>query len=325
VGQTFTVTAQFSENMDNTVYPTISFTPDVTADTLTYSENWWSTDNTTYYENYTIADAGVVYSGVDVSVSGGRDLANNLQSPDPTTTDNLFDVDTLNPAPPSLTSPADGEVISDSTPTLDWDAVSGAATYNLEVDDASDFSSPNISQTGLTQTDYTTPSLDDGLWYWRVRAVDAAGNAGGWSSRSFRVDTATPVVGMSEAIIAIGAVPWGADWKLETTNAILTISGTVEDVTSVVVTINGEPVSVEAGRFSQLVTLLPGTHSYEIVVMDDAGNTTTTTLWVTYTPPEEVPEVVPPVEPAKWPLLVGALIFLAVVVVLVLYVFTRKK
>jgi len=94
--------------MNAAVTPTISFAPNVTLDTLTpTAENWWSADNTTYCENFTIVDANVENAGVDVSVSGARDLAGNLQSPNPTTAENLFDIDTKNPTIVSIVpSPA---------------------------------------------------------------------------------------------------------------------------------------------------------------------------------------------------------------------------
>lgn len=76
-GSKLTVTINYSEAMDNSICPDLSFSPDVTADSLAYSENWWKADNTTYYENYTIRDENAENMGVDISVIGGEDLAGN--------------------------------------------------------------------------------------------------------------------------------------------------------------------------------------------------------------------------------------------------------
>ncbi|HEY1248222.1 MAG TPA: hypothetical protein VGE97_04475, partial [Nitrososphaera sp.] len=93
--------------------------------------------------------------------------------------------DTTPPPAPTLQSPTDAYIIADTTPTLDWDDVvdpSTPITYELLVDDNSDFSSPLISQSGLTTSEYSisTP-LADGLYSWTVRATDGANNIGGFS------------------------------------------------------------------------------------------------------------------------------------------------
>jgi len=52
-----------------------------------------------------------------------------------------------------------------------------------------------INQTGITEDNYQiTTGLVDGIWYWKVRARDNAGNIGPWSSpRHFRVDITPPL------------------------------------------------------------------------------------------------------------------------------------
>ncbi len=83
------------------------------------------------------------------------------------------------PDRPTLTSPADGAALSDNTPLLAWNAVSGAVEYRVQLDDDSDFSSPaNFTS---TTNSVTTSPLPSRTWYWRVQARDAAGN---WSARS---------------------------------------------------------------------------------------------------------------------------------------------
>lgn len=103
-----------------------------------------------------------------------------------------FTIDTVPPGVPSLVSPANGALINDNTPTLDWNAVSGANLYQVQVDNTNDFSSPIIDTT-TSNSYYTTSTLGDTTLYWRVRARDAAGNWGGWCAPwHFTVDTTPP-------------------------------------------------------------------------------------------------------------------------------------
>ncbi|MCY2994596.1 MAG: Ig-like domain-containing protein [Planctomycetota bacterium] len=74
---TFTVTATYSEAMNPGTLPTIAFTPDV-ASTLTSGTGSWTLP-TEYTFSYTVADANVAGTGVDVNISGAKDIAGNVQ------------------------------------------------------------------------------------------------------------------------------------------------------------------------------------------------------------------------------------------------------
>jgi hypothetical protein len=86
---------------------------------------------------------------------------------------------------PTLTSPTDGtSVMVLSTPlTLEWDAVDGADGYIVEVADDISFAGAALLQT-LTVPSAANPSCqpdtsamtEDTSYYWRVQAVDGAGN-----------------------------------------------------------------------------------------------------------------------------------------------------
>ncbi len=107
-----------------------------------------------------------------------------------------FVLDASNPSTPSMVSPSGN--INDTTPTFDWDDVTDTSgvTYSLQVDDDWNFSNPDVTQTGLTSSEYTLTSgeaLTEGNWYWRVKAIDGAGNDSGWAGYwSFTVDTTPP-------------------------------------------------------------------------------------------------------------------------------------
>lgn len=108
---------------------------------------------------------------------------------------------------------------SDNTLTFDWSDVSdpSGVTYYLQIDNDVDFSSPAISENGLTLSTYTLTSgeaLSDGTYFWRVRTVDGANNVGDWSDAwTLKVVTAPPkpfpwelVVGIIVVILIVIAV-----------------------------------------------------------------------------------------------------------------------
>ena len=109
-----------------------------------------------------------------------------------------FGIDLTPPGLPLLISPDDGAILNDSNPLLIWhsssDNLSGVHHYEVEV--AQDPSFTGSSLFSSADTFLTVPSaLTDGVWYWRVLAVDSAGNYGAPSdSRNFEVDTDIPDV-----------------------------------------------------------------------------------------------------------------------------------
>jgi len=80
----------------------------------------------------------------------------------------------INFAGPTLNLPASGSTVSSLTPTFTWDAVSGAATYRIQVSTSLSFSpGPQlvINQQGITATSYTpsTSLIPGTTYYWHVR------------------------------------------------------------------------------------------------------------------------------------------------------------
>ena len=92
---------------------------------------------------------------------------------------------------PSLISPANKATISNSIPNFDWSDVEAAISYEIQVDNSSNFISPELQQDTLTNSDYSaTHPLMDGQYYWRVRAKDADDIESEWSvTYSFTIDT----------------------------------------------------------------------------------------------------------------------------------------
>lgn len=87
-----------------------------------------------------------------------------------------FTVDTVAPEAPTLYAPENGVETSDSTPTLEWSPSPGAENYRLLVDENSEFGSPDIDNLQPENTYTSTIELPDDNYYWKVIAIDAAGN-----------------------------------------------------------------------------------------------------------------------------------------------------
>lgn len=86
---------------------------------------------------------------------------------------------------PALSAPANGVEVGTQQPALSWLPVAGAAAYDVQIGPADP---PLAAPVRVTTNSYTPPLLDLGVtYYWRVRALDAAGNLSEWSAtRSVR-------------------------------------------------------------------------------------------------------------------------------------------
>ncbi len=94
------------------------------------------------------------------------------------------------PAVPALVAPAHGSISANPVPTLNWNSVVNAATYQVQLDNNSTFTSTEMDSS-ISGTNIVAPSLADGVYYWRVRAI----NTGGISAWSVvrRVTIAQPI------------------------------------------------------------------------------------------------------------------------------------
>lgn len=92
-----------------------------------------------------------------------------------------FTIDTTPPTPPTPVSPTKASTTS-KRPWLVWTGESGIWQYLVEVDNNPDFSSPEFSGATNKSTIQTKILLSGRTYYWRVRAVDAAGNWSNWSA-----------------------------------------------------------------------------------------------------------------------------------------------
>jgi len=95
-------------------------------------------------------------------------------------------VDNTPPPKPSLTWPKEGVEENTSKPTFQWAPVQdvSSVTYELQIDNDNDFSSPIFYATLISGTQRTIENtLPDDNYCWRVRARDNFGRFGEWSDR----------------------------------------------------------------------------------------------------------------------------------------------
>ncbi len=85
------------------------------------------------------------------------------------------------PAAPSLLAPANGATVALPV-TFDWSDVANAASYQIQVDDSSSFTTPRVIDQTITASQFTATTLAIRQHWWRVRGRNAAGTAGAWSS-----------------------------------------------------------------------------------------------------------------------------------------------
>jgi opacity protein-like surface antigen len=89
-------------------------------------------------------------------------------------------------------APANGAIVTLPV-TLDWNDVANAASYQVQVDDSSSFSSPFVVNQTVTASQFTLSSAAARQHWWRVRGRNSAGTNGPWSP----VRTFTPDAGGS--------------------------------------------------------------------------------------------------------------------------------
>ncbi len=96
------------------------------------------------------------------------------------------------PAAPVLLSPADGATGISTSPTLSWNASSGATSYRVQVSTSSGFATTVYDQS-VTTTSTTVAGLVAGTtYYWRVNASNSAGTSGWSTAWSFTTAAGSP-------------------------------------------------------------------------------------------------------------------------------------
>lgn len=104
-------------------------------------------------------------------------------------------VDAVQNESPKLVGPGSDTVINNPMPIFQWEAPADTVRYKLQVSNLPDFSNLVLiaNQPGTSYT--SAEALDDGMYYWRVRARGSDGIWSGWSAAwAFTIDTAESTV-----------------------------------------------------------------------------------------------------------------------------------
>ncbi len=196
----FMVTVDYSEAMDQSLAPTVSFSLDVSS-TLTLASGSWS-DSDTYIATYDVVDADVEMDDVDIFVMGATDPAGNEQEAGSLI--DAFDIDTKNPTVELTDDQIEDNIVRDA------DTVVITAVF-IEANEINETVAPKITigtvVTGaiMTEVDDTNlqwtytwdvPAGNDGIADVSITATDMAGNsnAAATGEVSYTIDNISPMV-----------------------------------------------------------------------------------------------------------------------------------
>ena len=185
---------------------------------------------------------------------------------------------TLSLDPPVLTAPGAGSTARPSTAVFQWDAVTGAAKYLWQLGTSSSFSSVTAEQETQMAAWSPREHLEDGSYYWRVRALDAAGNLLSTSSaRSVSLSSTTPTATVTTANPWPVRGPVTATFSKPVTGVNgssfqVLLSGTTSQVPGTVNVVDGTHAT-----WTPSASLVPGQY-YDIKLSDDIQDATGNTL-----------------------------------------------
>ena len=180
---------------------------------------------------------------------------------------------------PTLSTPADGAITNDNTPTFEW-AEGNADNYRLLVDDDSEFSSPEVDvRLGITDSHTVADedALPDDNYSWKVIAI--VGESQDSSSvRTFAVDTTPPTepkLHAPENGTTIDNIPT-FEWTVGT--------GAAEHRLLVSVDPNFSQLEVDALLDIPENTFTPSPlededYWWKVVAVDGAGNQSESSVW----------------------------------------------
>ncbi len=158
---TFTIAVTFSEAMNTSASPALTFSPDLST-TLTLTGGTWSAGNTIYTASYSVTDSNVDFDSINVQVSSAADAASNTQSP--FTASGAFGVDTENPTVSSVNvPPGTVAVVQNGDVTITFGEpvnVTGIGDFQLTVVDAGSTTNIDLSTATFSTTDNITFSFD---------------------------------------------------------------------------------------------------------------------------------------------------------------------
>ena len=178
---------------------------------------------------------------------------------------------------------------------ITWTAgsdLNGPLTYYYESSNSNttnldgSFASPVYQSGALTTNQIPTANTPAGVYFWHVRAVDAAGNSTSWTDAwSITVDNTAPVVTVNTFSQNANVIQPNVTATDDSTPLTYAWTTTVAD--------NDVTVSDAAIAEPTFTVHNDGTYSFDLTVTDAAGNSTVKTFAFTYTTPVVTPTVTP--------------------------------
>ena len=230
---------------------------------------------TAFYNNANVV-AGQTYSYfVRARNASGTTDSNTISVPIPS------NICAVSPPPaPILLSPSNGSTGVSLTPTLSWNASSGATSYNVFFG--------NAAAVNTTGTSYSPGTLVSGTTYfWSVLAINSGGSN---SSATWSFTTVQPPPDTQGPNLTISSPSSGST----VTSSTITVSGTASDsglgnsgISSV--TVNGASASggsasgANTANWSAQVTLNVGSNTITVVAKDGSSNLNPTQQQITIT------------------------------------------
>jgi len=240
----------------------------VTTDTLS-TDFWVSRKGTqSKFANYDGADMKITSGGQTVTL--GKNQGTIVEAGETPSV-----VRDLLPAV-ELVMPKDDFVqMGEAAPTLGWHLVEGAVHYKLEAASDPTFSDIVYMRSKVGDTEHQPKKLDDGVYYWRVTAVDELGFPGSKSLvRRFQV--------MQNVAAPFLAVRYPEEGTIAR-EPMITVTG--EAARRGDLTVNGSPVEVAAeGSFSVDQALVEGENTIVLELRSESGKTTKLERRVIYMP-----------------------------------------
>lgn len=193
---------------------------------------------------------------------------------------NLIRIDTRPPLTGTLIAPASPHDTTATTMTFAWtsapDSISPSVTYRLQVSRAISFTPLLVDSTTPLTTGSRTLTSND-TYYWRVIAVDNAGNTVAYSPAIIRIDTAGPTAPVSTSpatLLDTTSTQLTFAWTASTDTGIGSVTYELQIDVDGLFTSNLIDTIVTAS--SVIISTLPANDLYywRVVAIDSLGNST---------------------------------------------------